>query len=76
MTGSHKLILGFAAVALVVAAGWPIASCELANVELHDDRLVSRGVAKLHGAALSSFNDHRILMSRAVAASAARCGRS
>ena len=37
MTGTGKFILGFVAVALVIAAGWPIASCELANVELHDD---------------------------------------
>jgi hypothetical protein len=37
VTGSGKFVLGFAAVALAVAAGWPIASCELANVELHDD---------------------------------------
>jgi cyclohexanecarboxylate-CoA ligase len=41
------------------------------RLELHDDRLVAHGVAKLFGARLSSFNDHRILMSLAVAASRA-----
>ena len=41
------------------------------RVELHDDRLVVRGVTKLFGTHLSSFNDHRILMSLAVAASRA-----
>ena len=40
-------------------------------VELHDDRLVARGVCTLAGANLSSFNDHRILMSLAVAATRA-----
>ncbi len=41
------------------------------DLELHDDRLVAHGVSKLFGARLSSFNDHRILMSLAVAASRA-----
>jgi cyclohexanecarboxylate-CoA ligase len=41
------------------------------RLELHDDRLVAHGVSKLFGARLSSFNDHRILMSLAVAASRA-----
>ncbi|MFY9719774.1 MAG: 3-phosphoshikimate 1-carboxyvinyltransferase [Candidatus Cybelea sp.] len=41
------------------------------HLELHDDRLVAHGVAELFGAHLSSFNDHRILMSLAVAASRA-----
>ncbi|HVN69168.1 MAG TPA: 3-phosphoshikimate 1-carboxyvinyltransferase [Candidatus Binatia bacterium] len=41
------------------------------KLELHDDRLVVHGVAQLHGTRLSSFNDHRILMSLAVAASRA-----
>jgi cyclohexanecarboxylate-CoA ligase len=41
------------------------------DLELLDDRLVARGVSKLFGARLSSFNDHRILMSLAVAASRA-----
>lgn len=43
-----------------------------ASLELHDDRLVARGVSKLFGTQLSSFNDHRILMSLAVAASRAQ----
>jgi 3-phosphoshikimate 1-carboxyvinyltransferase len=41
------------------------------HLELHEDRLVAHGVAQLFGAHLSSFNDHRILMSLAVAASRA-----
>ncbi len=41
------------------------------HLELHDDRLVAHGVSQLFGAHLSSFNDHRILMSLAVAASRA-----
>ncbi len=41
------------------------------HLELHDDRLVAHGVPTLFGAHLSSFNDHRILMSLAVAASRA-----
>ncbi|MGC1381288.1 MAG: 3-phosphoshikimate 1-carboxyvinyltransferase, partial [Candidatus Baltobacteraceae bacterium] len=41
------------------------------RIELHDDRLVAHGVRRLFGARLSSFNDHRILMSLAVAASRA-----
>jgi cyclohexanecarboxylate-CoA ligase len=41
------------------------------RIELHDDRLVAHGISKLFGAHLSSFNDHRILMSLAVAASRA-----
>ncbi len=46
-----------------------------ADLEAGDDRLVVRGISKLHGAQLSSFNDHRILMSLAVAATRAQ-GRS
>jgi cyclohexanecarboxylate-CoA ligase len=41
------------------------------RLELRDDRLVVHGVSSLFGARLSSFNDHRILMSLAVAASRA-----
>lgn len=41
------------------------------RLELQDDRLVVHGVSRLSGARLSSFNDHRILMSLAVAASRA-----
>ncbi|MGD1211809.1 MAG: hypothetical protein ABR973_10695 [Candidatus Acidiferrales bacterium] len=32
-----KLILGLAVLALAIIAGWPIASCELANLELRED---------------------------------------
>ena len=35
--GKAKLILGLAVLALAGVAGWRIASCELANVELHED---------------------------------------
>ncbi|MBV9718595.1 MAG: 3-phosphoshikimate 1-carboxyvinyltransferase [Candidatus Eremiobacteraeota bacterium] len=42
------------------------------RLELHDDRLIAHGVTKLFGTHLSSFNDHRILMSLAVAASRAQ----
>jgi cyclohexanecarboxylate-CoA ligase len=41
------------------------------RVELYADRLVVHGVSQLFGTHLSSFNDHRILMSLAVAASKA-----
>jgi cyclohexanecarboxylate-CoA ligase len=41
------------------------------RLELHGDRLVCDGVDHLDGADLSSFNDHRVLMSLAVAASRA-----
>lgn len=41
------------------------------RVELHEDHLLVHGVTKLFGTHLSSFNDHRILMSLAVAASRA-----
>jgi 3-phosphoshikimate 1-carboxyvinyltransferase len=42
------------------------------RVELHHDRLVAHGVRELTGTHLSSFNDHRILMALAVAASRAK----
>ena len=35
--GKAKLIVGLAVLALAVIAGWRIASCELANFELHED---------------------------------------
>jgi hypothetical protein len=35
--GKVKLILGLAVLALAVVAGWRIASCELANIELCED---------------------------------------
>jgi len=35
--GKLKLILGLAALALAINAGWQIASCELANLELRED---------------------------------------
>jgi cyclohexanecarboxylate-CoA ligase len=42
------------------------------NVEARGDRLIVKGVRGLVGAQLSSFNDHRVLMSLAVAASRAQ----
>jgi cyclohexanecarboxylate-CoA ligase len=45
------------------------------NLDQEADRLVCRGVERLAGAPLSSFNDHRVLMALAVAASRAQ-GRS
>ncbi|MGH7639313.1 MAG: 3-phosphoshikimate 1-carboxyvinyltransferase [Candidatus Dormibacteria bacterium] len=42
------------------------------RVELDHDRLLVRGVKRLRRAELSSFNDHRVLMALAVAASRAR----
>ncbi len=41
------------------------------HLEQHADRLTVRGTCELAGADLSSFNDHRVLMSLAVAASRA-----
>jgi len=35
--GKVKLILGLAVLAVAITAGWQIASCQLANVELRDD---------------------------------------
>ena len=35
--GKARLILGLVILALAVAAGWQVASCELANIELRDD---------------------------------------
>ncbi|MFE3170608.1 3-phosphoshikimate 1-carboxyvinyltransferase [Amycolatopsis sp. NPDC059090] len=46
-----------------------------ARLGLDGDRLTVRGAGRLYGAELSSFNDHRIVMALAVAASRAR-GRS
>jgi len=42
-----------------------------ASVALDGDRLVVRGAPRLEGADLSSFNDHRVLMSLAIAGSRA-----
>jgi hypothetical protein len=35
--GKVKLILGLAVLGLVIIGGWQIASCELANLELHEE---------------------------------------
>jgi 3-phosphoshikimate 1-carboxyvinyltransferase len=42
------------------------------DVELRGDQLICRGVDELKGAELSSFNDHRVLMALAIAASRAK----
>ncbi|GLZ29109.1 3-phosphoshikimate 1-carboxyvinyltransferase [Lentzea sp. NBRC 105346] len=42
------------------------------DLRMSGDRLVVRGVRSLTGTALSSYNDHRVLMSLALAGSAAR----
>jgi 3-phosphoshikimate 1-carboxyvinyltransferase len=44
-----------------------------AEARVEGSRLLIRGVAGLKGAMLSSYNDHRVLMSLAVAATRA-CG--
>ena len=50
-----KLILGLAVLSLAIIAGWQIASCELASLELHEDL---RDLAAQTGAyiGLNSFN--------------------
>lgn len=50
-----KLILGLAVLVLAIIAGWQIASCELASLELHEDL---RDLAAQTGAhiGLNSFN--------------------
>jgi ABC-type sugar transport system substrate-binding protein len=35
--GKVKLILGLAVLALAIIAGWQMTSCELANLEFHED---------------------------------------
>ena len=59
--GKAKLILGFAVLALVVAVGWPIASCELANLELREDLqdLAAQNGARIGLAAPSTDEDLR-----------------
>lgn len=42
------------------------------NLELRGEQLICRGVKDLHGSDLSSFNDHRVLMSLAIAATRAK----
>jgi hypothetical protein len=53
--GKVKLILGLAVLAVAIIAGWQIASCEVANLELHEDL---RDLAAQTGAyiGLNSFN--------------------
>jgi hypothetical protein len=47
--GKGKLILGSAVLALAVIAGWQIASCEVADFELHEDLrdLAAQGGARI-----------------------------
>lgn len=44
-----------------------------ARLRISDSRLIIQGVDRLAGADLSSFNDHRVLMSLAIAATRATC---
>ena len=57
--GKGKLIVGLAVLAMVVIAGWQIASCELANLALREDL---RDIASQAGAyiGLVSFIRMRI----------------
>ena len=70
MTGNHKLIVGLAILALVVAACWPIATSELANIELHDDLrdIAADKAAKIGLAAPNSDDDLRDSVIRAARA--------
>jgi 3-phosphoshikimate 1-carboxyvinyltransferase len=45
-----------------------------ARVEFDGNDMEFHGVKSLHGAALSSFNDHRVLMALAIAGSTAASG--
>jgi len=67
VAGNGKLILGIAAVVLAVGGGWPIASCELANVELHEDLrdIAADKASKIGLAAPNSDDDLRSAVVRA-----------
>lgn len=70
MTSNHKLVVGLAILALVVAACWPIATSELANIELHDDLrdIAADKAAKIGLAAPNSDDDLRDSVIRAARA--------
>lgn len=57
--GKVKLILGLAILGLVVVAGWQIASCELANIELQADMrdIAAQGGSRIGLEALHSDED-------------------
>jgi hypothetical protein len=61
LSGRAKILLGMAVLALAVAVGWQIASCEIANLELQSDmRDISAQVASRIGLeALNSDDDLR-----------------
>ena len=65
--GKTKLILGLAVLALAVAAGWPIASCELANLELRADLrdIAAQNAARIGLASPSTDEDLRRTVVRA-----------
>jgi len=65
--GKTKLILGLAVLALAVAASWPLASCELANLELRADLrdIAAQNAARIGLASPSTDEDLRRTVVRA-----------
>ena len=63
--GRAKLILGLAVLALAIIAGWQIASCELANLEFHEELrdIAAQGGARI---GLLSFNTDEELRSAVI----------
>ena len=65
--GKVKLLLGLAVLALAIIAGWQIASCELANLELHEDLrdLAAQAGARIGLLSFSTDEDLRDVVIRA-----------
>ena len=65
--GKAKLILGLGVLAMAVVAGWPIASCELANLELRGDLrdIAAQNAARIGMAPPSTDEDLRNTVVRA-----------
>ncbi len=61
MTLRSKVVLGLAVLILAIAAAWPIASSEVANIQLHEDLrdLAAQGGARIGLSAPSSDDDLR-----------------
>ena len=59
--GKAKLILGLAILGLAAVAGWQVASCELANLELQTDLrdIAAQGGSRIGLEALNSDDDLR-----------------
>jgi hypothetical protein len=59
--GKVKFVLGFAVLALAIIAGWQIASCELANLEFHENLrdLAAQGGARIGWASFSTDEELR-----------------